>query len=467
MQKIHMIAICGTGMGSLAGLLSGRGHPITGSDLNVYPPMSTQLEALGIKIIQGFDPKNIEETNPDLVIIGNAVSKDNPEVQEVMRRKLPYYSMPQAIEELFLKDKFPIVIAGTHGKTTTSSIAAWLLERTGQSPSFLVGGILKNFNASWQVGAGDYFVIEGDEYDSAFFDKEAKFLHYHPQILLLNPVEFDHADIYRDLEHVLSAFQKLVAPMPPSSLILASHDCHNMPKIIAKTKARIKTFGLSSEADVRADNVQFSPATSFDLVISGKKIARFTSPLLGEHNLKNLLGVLGILIELGINPEAIQTALDEFQGVKRRQEILATVNGITIIDDFAHHPTAIRETIAALRKKYVKQKLWILFEPRSNTTRRKVFEQEFLTAFDQADEILFAPPYAPEKIPEEERLDPEKVIQGLIQRGKKARLANPKNPIDEIVEQVATEARDGDVVCIMSNGGFGGIYQKLIERLQR
>lgn len=460
MQKIHMIAICGTGMGSLAGLLKEKGYDVSGSDDNVYPPMSDQLKALGIPIKIGFKKENIE--NPDFVIVGNACSKNHVEVLETQARGLQMMSMPEAIEKLLIQDRFPIVIAGTHGKTTTSSLMAWLLERCGQNPGFLIGGVPKNFNKPCQLGSGNYFVLEGDEYDSAFFDKEAKFLHYHPQTLVLNPVEFDHADIYRDLEHVMSAFAKLISKMSPQATILACGDSENVKRLISQAPCKVITYGLKEEQNLHPQNLTFEKETTFDLIQNGKNLGRIHSPLLGRHNVSNLLGIMGAALDLGISFSDIQKAVTEFLGIKRRQEVLGVFKGITLIDDFAHHPTAVTETLLAIRNRYPQNKIWAVFEPRSNTTRRKVFQKDFVTSFEPADEIIFAAPYMPEKIPEAERLEPEELIKDILASGKKASFIPS---VDLIVEKISQEAREGDVICFMSNGGFGGIYHKTIQKL--
>ncbi len=465
-QKIHMIAICGTGMGSLAGLLKLKGFEVTGSDTGIYPPMSDQLASLKIQVLSGYTPENLDKTKPDLVIVGNAVSETNEEVLALQNLGLPRFSMPEAIEKLFLADHFPIVVAGTHGKTTTSALLAWLLERTGQSPSFLVGGILKNFGSSYQLGSGDYFVIEGDEYDSAFFDKKPKFLHYHPRMLILNPVEYDHADIYKNLDHVMQAFAELISLMPKDGLILACSDSPNVKKLISQSPCRVVTFGSRGPADLQAEKIRFGERTLFEVTRNGKSLGEVASPLLGRHNADNLLGVIGILLELGIPLKETNTALLEFRGVKRRQEVLATIRGITLIDDFAHHPTAVLETLKAVRHRYPEGKLWAIFEPRSNTTRRKVFQKDFVTAFEPADEIIFAAPYLPEKIPEEERLDPLQVVEDLKTHGKKARYFSSASHIDEIVGTITREANSKDILCFMSNGGFGGIYEKMMTQLK-
>ena len=461
-MRIHLIAVCGTGMASLAGLLKEKGYEVTGSDQNVYPPMSDQLAAMGVHVLIGYKPENLDVAKPDLAVVGNAISKDNAEILEVQKRGLPLLSMSQAIAEFFLENRFPIVVAGTHGKTTTASLLSWILERSGQSPSFFVGGILKNFGRSYQLGQGDYFVLEGDEYDTAFFDKGPKFLHYRPRMLILNAVEFDHADIYRNLDHVMESFAKLVALLPKDGLILADGDNANVRKLIANAPCRVITFGLEKGAALTADEIAFGEKTSFRALKDGGDVGRFASPLPGRHNLKNLLGVLGILLELGVTAADVQRALAEFENVKKRQDVLGAFKGVTLIDDFAHHPTAVAETLAALRGRYGRAKLWAIFEPRSNTTRRNIFQKDFAQAFDAADEIIFAAPYLAEKIPEGERLHPEKVVADLKARGKKAFFLPS---IDDIVALIARDTKPGDVVCFMSNGGFGGIYDKTIQAL--
>jgi UDP-N-acetylmuramate: L-alanyl-gamma-D-glutamyl-meso-diaminopimelate ligase len=462
-KRIHLIAVCGTGMASLAGLLKEKGFAVTGSDQNVYPPMSDQLAALGVVVMTGYKPENLDSAKPDLVVVGNAISRDNPEVLEVQKRGFPLLSMPQAIAKFFLEDRFPIVVAGTHGKTTTASLLAWILERSGQSPGFFVGGILKNFGRSYQVGTGDTFVLEGDEYDTAFFDKGPKFLHYRPRMLVLNSVEFDHADIYRNLEHVMETFAKLVALLPKDGILFGDGDNANVRELIGKAPCRVVTFGLDAGATLTADGVTFGDKARFRALRDGREIGVFESPLPGRHNLKNLLGVIGIALELGITAADIQRALAEFESVKRRQEVLGTFRGVTLIDDFAHHPTAVAETLAALRGRYGRSKLWAIFEPRSNTTRRNIFQKDFVRAFDDADEIVFAAPYLAEKIPAGERLHPEEIVADLAARGKKARFIPS---VDDIVAVLSREAQDGDVVCFLSNGGFGGIYQKAISALK-
>lgn len=461
--SIYLIAICGTGMASLAGLFKEKGCQVTGSDANIYPPMSDQLAALGIKVKAGYRAENIPTSPPDFVVVGNAVSKGNEEVAAAEAAGIPLLSMPESLERFFLADRSPIVVAGTHGKTTTCGLLAWLLERTGQSPGFLVGGLLKDFGRSYQLGTGRLFVVEGDEYDSAFFDKGPKFLHYHPKILILNSVEFDHADIYRDLDHLMQSFSRLIGTMDGSSLILADGESPNVRTLIAQANSRVVTFGLTEGVDLQADRIELGEGVRFRLLREGREIGHFASPLPGRHNLKNLLAALGVLLEQRIPIEGISRPLAEFQGIKRRQEVLATINGIVLVDDFAHHPTAVRETLTALRSRYGKRKLWAIFEPRSNTTRRSIFQKEFVGAFGAADEVMIAPPYQPEKIPEGERLDPGRLAEDLVRRGQRARHLRS---VDEIVLEVSKEASAGDVICFMSNGAFGGIYEKMIQKLK-
>jgi len=425
--------------------------------------MSDQLASLGIIPCEGYAAENISAAKPDLVIIGNVIRKENVEAQEVMRLGLAYLSMPQAIREFFLKEKTTLVIAGTHGKTTCSTMAAWLLESAGAQPGFLVGGIGKNLEKSAKLGAGKFFVVEGDEYDSSFFDKKAKFLHYHPQTLILNAVEFDHADIYKDLGQVMGAFAELLLLMAPTCRVVACWDDPNIRELLSKCPCPVFTFGLTSGAELRADSFEFGATTKFRILQKGKELGWVESPLPGKHNIKNTLAAFGALLNLGIPFADLAAALKEFQSVKKRQEILATIGERVIIDDFAHHPTAVYETLMALKEKYVGRKLWAIFEPRSNTTRRKVFQKDFVQAFKPADEIILAPLFHPEKIPEEERLHLEDLVDDLKKEGKKTRCC----PIEQMISVLVEETGPQDILCFMSNGGFGGIHHKVIERLRQ
>ncbi len=450
------------GMGSLAGLLKGAGYQVSGSDANVYPPMSEQLQSLGIPIAEGYRTENVPD-DADLVIIGNAVSKDHPEVLEVQRRKLPFLSMADAVAEFFFQDKISLVVAGTHGKTTTASMLAWLLTAAGRDPSFLVGGILKNFDQSWQLGPGDHFVIEGDEYDTAFFDKTPKFLHYRPHLAVLNPVEFDHADIYQDLEQILSAFREFVGLIPSAGQLFACGDSANVRSLLSAAHCPVTLFGEEEDCDYRLlaatteshhTVVQFCTPTGEEVTLQ--------SPLPGRYNAMNLLGIYALLEKLGLSSQEVQQGLDRFEGIRRRQEVRGVVGGVTVIDDFAHHPTAVRETLTALKQKYAGQKLWAVFEPRSNTSRTRAFQTEWPPAFAPADETILALPYDNGKIPPEQLLDVEAVATTICQEGGEARSLDS---VEAILEYLAEHIQPQAVVAILSNGGFDGIHQRLLDRL--
>lgn len=453
-----MLGICGTGMGSLALLLKEAGHNVTGSDENIYPPMSTQLENAGIKLFNGYKPENLTIVKPNLVIIGNVISRGNPEAEAVLTSGIEYLSMPQAVSKFFLTGRHSIVVAGTHGKTTTATLCAWLLESAGLSPSFLIGGVGKNLGVSACLKNSKYFVIEGDEYDTAFFDKGPKFLHYQPRSVILGPIEFDHADIYKDLAHVMSSFEKLADIIPSDGLLFACADSENTMKIAKRAKCKVITYGVSTKADYRPEKIKVSE-TGTEFQISNFK---FQIPIFGNHNLQNAAGVLGLLLELGIDKEKLAKGLRTFENVKRRQEIRGVVNGITVIDDFAHHPTAIFETIKAMKMKYPKSRLISIFEPRSNTSKRNIFQHEFASAFKGSDIAIIAGIHRPEKVNPDERLD----IGMLINEMKKT-VPNSYNfaTTDEIIEFAAKKAKTGDVVLIMSNGGFDNIHEKLLKRI--
>jgi UDP-N-acetylmuramate: L-alanyl-gamma-D-glutamyl-meso-diaminopimelate ligase len=474
-RHIHLIAICGTAMGTLAGMLKARGFHVTGSDQNIYPPMSEMLAQWEIPILKGFQAENLNP-KPDLVIVGNAVSKTNPEVEALLASGIRYLSLPQALSEFFLEEKKSLVVAGTHGKTTTTILLSWILYALGLDPSFLVGGISKNFNASYRLGEGEYFVIEGDEYDTAFFDKGPKFWHYRPYQAILTGVEFDHADIYRDLEHLTGSFRRFVELIPPEGKLFLCGDNENVMKLIPHAQCPIITYGLGSSCEVHAEKISFSSAgVKFELIEKNKNLGEFRSPLPGRHNLQNLLGVLALILRApspstgegwgeGDNAHLnhLQNAVSKFQGVKRRQEIKGIAKGITIIDDFAHHPTAVAETIDAIRTQYPTQKIWAIFEPRSNTSRRAVFQKDYAQALAHADEIVIAKVFMPEKVKNAPLLDETKLAQEIALQGKPV---IHDLEVDEIVSYVTARAKKGDVLLVMSNGGFGGIHQKLLERL--
>lgn len=462
-RHIHLIAVSGMGMGSLAGMLKQSGYKVTGSDTDTYPPMSDQLASLGIEVRLGYQPENLRD-NPDLVIVGNAVSRDNPEVKAMLDRGIKYLSFPQALSQFYLSGKNPLVVVGTHGKTTTASLSAWILESAGRDPGFLIGGVLKNFQSGCRLGRGNFFVVEGDEYDSAFFDKEPKFLHYRPQTAIITSIEFDHADIYRSLEEIKGSFKKFVGLLPEDGLLLACIDDPGVREIAGDARCPVEWYGFRPEALWRAEEISFGEeGTNFSLYRGSKYLGRLQSPLAGEHNLLNLLGVIGLARSLGISLTEIQKGLKGFQGVKRRQEVKGIVNGITVIDDFAHHPTAVRKTIAAMKHKYPGRRLWAVFEPRTASSRRKVFQSQYPDAFLEADRIIIADVYKAERIEEKERFSPELVVKELVRKGKEARHLRK---VDDIVRYLRGNLHNGDTVLLMSNGDFGGIAEKLLSLLQ-
>ncbi|MBT5550789.1 MAG: UDP-N-acetylmuramate:L-alanyl-gamma-D-glutamyl-meso-diaminopimelate ligase [Nitrospina sp.] len=460
-KNIYLIAICGTGMAALAGLLKGQGHRVSGSDANIYPPMSTLLENAGISVLPGYRKENIT-SDIDLVIVGNAVSKTNEEVQAVLDAGLEYTSFPEALAHFFLVGRKSLVVTGTHGKTTTSSLLSWVLQASGRKPGFMVGGWLKNFDNNHQVPEGDYFVTEGDEYDSAFFDKGPKFLHYRPDASILTGIEFDHADIFADLDQIKGAFRKYVSLIRPEGVILVKHADANIQDVLGEAVCRIETYGYLEGADWRIGDYRFEGGYGFfSLSFQGEKRADFQLAMMGRHNVENAAAVAALCLGLGLAVDEINSAFKSFQGIKRRQEVVGVKNGVTVLDDFAHHPTAIRLTLEAVKEAYPGQRLWAVFEPRSATSRRKVFEQEFPDSFLPADRVVFGGVFAPDKIKEEDRLDPERVV-GLIRQ--KGGDANFIAEVDDIVAFIAENAESGDVVLVMSSGGFGGIHQKILDR---
>ena len=463
-QKIYLIGICGTAMASLAGMLREKGYAVSGSDSDVYPPMSDFLARLEIPVFKGFNAENIQKTKPDLVVIGNALSRGNVEIEYVLDSGLRYASMAETVKELFIRGKQSIVVAGTHGKTTTTAMLAWILEVAGRKPSFLVGGIAENFGSSFQVRDGPDFVIEGDEYDTAFFDKGPKFLHYLPRIVLLKNIEFDHADIYADLEAIKTAFRRLINIVPRSGLIVAGIDSPVVTELIPAAFSRVATAGLGT-GEWQAVNIKTTAdGMDFEILRSDSNTGSFAIPLPGTFNVQNALGAIIVARDLGIPDEVIRRALSTFKSVKRRLEIRGEVNGIVVYDDFAHHPTAVQETLRAVRERHPHARVWAVFEPRSQTCRRKIFEPAFIQSFDPADVILIARVYGASHLAPAETLSPDRVAEGIRARGKRAFTFAST---DEIVSFVASEARPGDHVVIMSNGGFDNIHVKLLERLRR
>ncbi len=446
-------------MGSLAGMLKAIGHDVRGSDQNLYPPMSTQLFEQGIPVFQGYSADNLL-WNPDLVIVGNAVSKTNPEVEALLKSGIEYCSMPQALHRFFIKGRHSIVVAGTHGKTTTSGLAAWVVTHSGLDPTFLVGGVLKNFGSSYRTGSGPWFVVEGDEYDTAFFDKESKFLHYAPRTAILTSCEFDHADIFRDLDAVKSAFRKFVDLIPAEGALVAHGDDPIVRALAAECRGRIRYYSTDDhQQEWWGRIVSASPAQCrIEIFRNGVLWVRASSPLFGTHNLKNTIAVAAVADAIGMRPELFREALESFQSVRRRQDIIADIGGVVVIDDFAHHPTAVRETISCVRMRFPMQRLWAVFEPRTNTSRRKVFQKDYVAALRSADRIIVAPVDNPGKVDEHERFSVEQLVADLVSEKADARTFSS---VDGIVEALAAESRAGDVILLMSNGGFGGIYKKL------
>ena len=461
-KHIHLIGICGTAMASLAGMLKQRGHRVTGSDVAAYPPMSDFLASLGIPVAQPFSEKNLEP-RPDLVIVGNAISRGNVELEYVLDQRLAYHSMAQVLHDEFLVDRERLVVAGTHGKTTTSSLLAWFWTEALRAPGFLIGGILENFGGSFALGDGREFIVEGDEYDTAFFDKGPKFMHYFPDAVILTSVEFDHADIYKNLDEVKIAFKRLVNLIPRRGLLIAWDGHANVDDCVRRAFCRVERYGFGQSSAWRISEADYSGnPTRWRVARDGAPWAEFESPLAGEYNVLNATAAAAMAAGYGITEDVIAKAIRSFRGVKRRLEVRAEVHGVTIIDDFAHHPTAIAGTLQALRARYRGRRLWAVLEPRSNTLRRKVFEDELARSLANADQVVLASVFKSDAIPEAERLDGQRVIARLIDSGKPARLLATA---DDIVDEIAPELREGDVVGILSNGGFGGIYEKLPAKL--
>jgi UDP-N-acetylmuramate: L-alanyl-gamma-D-glutamyl-meso-diaminopimelate ligase len=470
-KHIHLIGICGTAMASLAGMLKQKGFQVTGSDAAAYPPMSDFLGDLGIPVSQPFAAKNLEPT-PNLVVIGNAISRGNVELEYVLDQRIPFCSLPQLLHDEFLKGKEVLVVAGTHGKTTTTSMLSWIFHSAGLDPSFLIGGIAENFGSSFRLGTGKYFILEGDEYDTAFFDKGPKFLHYFPDAIILTSVEFDHADIYKDLEAVETAFRRLVNLIPRRGRIIAfdgvegDHtESPSLERCLAKAFCPVERYGAGAAANWKVTNLHLDPGrTTWTVEHNGDRWAEFEFELAGEYNVWNATAAAVMASACGIATDKIAAALRSFKSVKRRLEVKAQVHGITVIDDFAHHPTAIAGTLKALRARYPGSRLWAILEPRSNTLRRRILQSDLARSLAQADQIVVANVFRSEAVPENERLELPALATEIQQNGRPARLLPDA---DAIVQTIAPELRSGDVVAILSNGGFGGIYEKLPARLKQ
>jgi len=464
--KVHLSGICGTAMASLAGLLRERGHDVTGSDQDVYPPMSTQLAEMGIPVRSPYAEENVP-ADADLVVIGNALSRGNPEVEAVLDRRQRVTSMPALLGEEFIRPRRSLVVAGTHGKTTTAGLLAFLLTAAGRDPSFLVGGVPVDFGRSYRLGGGREFVVEGDEYDCAFFDKRPKFVHYLPDVAVVGNVEYDHADIYPDLAAVQTAFLRLFAVVPRRGLIVAGVESPALRELLLKAPCRVETFALGEEADWRAEEVRPEAGGRgyrFRLVRSGRDLGEFTLGMAGDHNVRNALAALAAAAAVGVAPEDVREALTAFRGVKRRLEVRGQAAGVTVYDDFAHHPTAVRETLRTVRSLAIPSpgRLVAVFEPRSYTSRTRVFQDQFASALALADRVVVAAAHLPGKVPEGQRVSEPELVEAIRALGTQADFV-PDVP--SIVISLARDLRAGDRVVVLSNGGFGGIHEKLLAAL--
>jgi UDP-N-acetylmuramate: L-alanyl-gamma-D-glutamyl-meso-diaminopimelate ligase len=463
-EHIHLLGIAGAAMAPVAGMLKERGFHVTGSDVNVYPPASTLLDSLSIRWNEGFREENLQPA-PDLCVVGNVIARGNPEIEYILDEKLPYCSMPQLLEEYFIPRHTSIVIAGTHGKTTTTAMLAWIFQVAGRKPDFLIGGVAPNFGErSYGLGGGEEFIIEGDEYETAFFDRGPKFLHYHPDELILTSLEFDHADIYPDLASISLQFRRLVNLVPRRGKILIWGESSDLKEVIAKAFCPVETFGLTSECDWCAGDIQWhDEATEFRVAFRGSEVARIRTPVAGKHNVLDALAAIAIAYGRGVECEAIERAMSTFVSVRKRMEIKGEERGVLVVEDFAHHPTAIRMTLEATRTRWPGRKIFAAVEPRSNTMRRKIFQDVLPDALAIADEIVIGPVSRAQLLEEGERLSPESIAESLHQRG---RPAQAFDSAAAIADYLASKARAGDMVMVMSNGSFDGLSGKLLEKLK-
>ncbi|MCS6885743.1 MAG: UDP-N-acetylmuramate:L-alanyl-gamma-D-glutamyl-meso-diaminopimelate ligase [Acidobacteriota bacterium] len=463
MARYYLIGICGTAMASLAGLLKSIGHEVMGSDANIYPPMSTQLAELGIEVRLGYKKENLHP-RPDYVVIGNAIPRGNPEVEYVLNERLHYLSMPEVLKELFIRGRYSIVVAGTHGKTTTTTLMAWVMEVAGLNPSFLIGGVAENFGTSFRATDGKYFVIEGDEYDTAFFDKGPKFMHYLPDMVILNNVEYDHADIYPDTLAYRLAFRRLINLIPSRGRLVCGYDSPVVRELALHAPCSVDSFATDyGEAVWQATVLTAAEETAFRVHKNGKFYGDFVTSLAGRFNIRNCLAVVAAADALGVARKDIEQALATFRSVKRRMQMLASIAGVTVIDDFAHHPTAVRETLEAISERYPGRRLVAVFEPRSWSSRKRVFQKEYESAFDAARMVVIADVFESFKLSSEDRFSPGELAEALRLKGKKAWAVSG---VESIVELLETELQPGDVVVVMSNGSFGGIHSKILDMLK-
>ena len=462
-KHIHIMGICGTGMAALAGMLQKSGYNITGSDMHVYPPMSTFLQKLKIPVHSGYSAQNLSPI-PDLVIVGNVITRKNPEAIALAGSELPYLSFPQALAHFYIQSRSSLVITGTHGKTTTCSLLATTLHKANLDPTFMIGGIVQEFGSNFRLGNGKYFVAEGDEYDTAFFDKESKFLHYQPQIAVITSIEFDHADIFSDLNAIKRSFRKFVALLPKNGLLIANFDDANVKEIAEEAPCAVQGYGMNTSYPWALDNITVENGQSrFSVIKDGELWATMQVGLPGKHNCLNSLSVCAIMHHLGVQPSIINDGLSGFSGVKRRQEIRGVENGITVIDDFAHHPTAVKETLSALKASYKKQRLIAVFEPRTNSSRRAIFQQDYVNSFDEADLVLLREPTPIDGLQQKELFSSARLAKDL--NAIKPQIANSFADTDEILNHLMKIVQHGDIVAILSNGGFDNIHNRLLEQL--
>ena len=457
-EQFHFVGVCGTAMGSVAAGMTEKGYVVTGSDQSVYPPMSTFLERKGIQIMEGYRAENIPP-EATTVVIGNAISRGNDEAEAILDRRLRYLSLPEVLKEYFLRGRRNYVVSGTHGKTTTSSMLAWLFESAGKEPGFMIGGIPANFGQGARFTDSEFVVMEGDEYDTAFFDKRSKFLHYLPELVVMNNIEFDHADIYDTLDEIILTFSRLLKVVPRNGLALINGDDANCLKAAEDSPCPTKKVGFGESCELRITGLDYHPAGS-RFVIDGES---YEVPMVGEFNVRNAAMAVCSARFAGLEPDEIRKGLMSFEGIARRQEEKGEVNGVTVVDDFAHHPTAIGLAIDGLRQKYLNRRLWVIFEPRSNTTRRNIFQDDLATALKKADLVVIPAVPDPEKVEEEDRLDPVKLVEDISKGDAKAWYLGE---VGEIVSHVADRAESGDVIAVLSNGGFGGIHEKLLAGLK-